>query len=425
MKVHRRLLGLAGVCAATGGAVAVLATGAQAGHTRASAAAAPKQIVVGTLYASSGAYAADSLPQYDGVKFWVNQMNKSGGVYVAAYHKKIHVKLVAYNDQSSPTTAATLYSQLITQNHVNIMIPDFGSVLTAPAVSIAQDHHQLLFDATASGTVFFTPSNPYIVGSGIRNSAFWPQPLVQFLVAKHIKKIAILYDANDFDAAQAATLDHGLKAHGVTPVYYQSTATTTTTYGTLIDSIAATNPQAVIEFGYNTNDVPFLNTIPTSGHRFNMVFTVFPGQLPQLFQQEVGTKNLGYTYTYATPPLVPYPKVNLGLNTAQFSRAFKRAFRGVPVTYPAMAGYGTALIAQEALAKAPSFTQLAMRRAIGNESGKLTTAIGQFKITKDGEQEGEFLPVGQVFPSHGGTTIKVVYPTSMATTKAKYPAPKG
>ncbi|WP_249019072.1 ABC transporter substrate-binding protein [Conexibacter sp. S30A1] len=425
MKVHRRLLGLAGVCAATGGAVAVLATGAQAGHTRASAAAAPKQIVVGTLYASSGAYAADSLPQYDGVKFWVNQMNKSGGVYVAAYHKKIHVKLVAYNDQSSPTTAATLYSQLITQNHVNIMIPDFGSVLTAPAVSIAQDHHQLLFDATASGTVFFTPNNPYIVGSGIRNSAFWPQPLVQFLVAKHIKKIAILYDANDFDAAQAATLDHGLKAHGIRPVYYQSTATTTTTYGTLIDSIAATNPQAVIEFGYNTNDVPFLNTIPTSGHRFNMVFTVFPGQLPQLFQQEVGTKNLGYTYTYATPPLVPYSKVNLGLNTAQFSRAFKHSFPSVPVTYPAMAGYGTALIAQEALAKASSFTQLAMRRAIGNESGKLTTAIGQFKITKDGAQEGEFLPVGQVFPSHGGTTIKVVYPTSMATTKAKYPAPKG
>ena len=424
MKVHPRLMGLAGVCAAAAGVAGIAATQAQASHARA-ASRAPKQIVVGTLYSSSGSFAPDSVPELDGIKFWVNQMNKSGGVYVGAFHKKIHVKLVAYNDQSSPTTAATLYSQLITQNHVNIMIPDFGSVLTAPAVSIAQEHHQLLFDATASGTVFFTPGNPYIVGSGIRNSAFWPDPLVQLLVAKHVKRVAVLYDANDFDAAQAATIDRGLKAHGITPVYYQSIPTTTTTYGTLINSIAATHPQAVIELGYNTNDIPFLNTLTSSGQHFNMVFTVFPGQLPQLFQQDVGTKGLKYSYTYATPPLIPYKKVNLGLNTAQFVRAFKQNFRGVPVTYPAMAGYGTALVAQAALADAKSFTQLAMRRALGNASGKLTTAIGQFKITKDGAQEGEFLPVGQFFPTRGGTTIKVVYPTSLATTKAKYPAPKG
>ncbi len=422
MKVHHRLLGLTGVCAAAAGVVAVAATQAQAVHTRVSSKA-PKQIIVGTLYSSSGAFAPDSIPELDGIKFWVNQMNKSGGVYVGAFHKKIHVKLVAYNDQSSPTTAATLYSQLITQNHVNIMIPDFGSVLTAPAVAIAQEHHQLLFDATASGTVFFTPNNPYIVGSGIRNSAFWPDPLVQYLVAKHINKVAVLYDANDFDAAQAATINSGLKAHGITPVYYQSTPTTTTTYGTLINSIAATHPQAVIELGYNTNDIPFLNTLTTSGQHFKMVFTVFPGQLPQLFQQDVGTKGLKYTYTYATPPLLPYAKVNLGLNTPQFVRAFRKAFPSVPVTYPAMAGYGTALVAQEALDKAGLFTQLSMRRALANASGKVTTAIGQFKITKDGAEEGEFLPVGQYLPTRGGTTIKIIYPKSLATATAKYPAP--
>jgi len=424
MHVHRRLLRLAGVCAAGIAAGGVAATAAQAAHNRAMGKA-PKEIVVGTLYSSSGAYAPDSIPELDGIKLWVNQMNKAGGVYVGAYHKKIHVKLVDYNDQSSPTTAATLYSQLITQDHVNVLIPDFGSVLTAPAVQIAQEHHQLLFDATASGTVFFTPGNPYIVGSGIRNSAFWPDPLVKFMMSKHIKRIAILYDANDFDAAQATTIDNGLKANGITPVYYQSVPTTTTTYGTLISSIAATHPQAVIELGYNTNDIPFLNALTTSGQHFGMVFTVFPGQLPQLFQQDVGTKGLKDTYTYATPPVVSYKKVNLGMNTAAFSRAFRSAFHGTPVTYPAMAGYGTALIAQEALNQAKQFTQLAMRQALARESGKLTTAIGQFKITKDGAQEGEFLPVGQIFPAHGGTVIKVVYPPTLATAKAIYPAPKG
>ncbi len=104
-------------------------------------------------------------------------------------------------------------------------------------------------------------------------------------------------------------------------------------------------------------------------------------------------------------------------------RAFRQGFPSVPVTYPAMAGYGTALVAQEALDKAGLFTQLSMRRALANASGKVTTAIGQFKITKDGAEEGEFLPVGQYLPTRGGTTIKIIYPKSLATATAKYPAP--
>ncbi|HUY24591.1 MAG TPA: ABC transporter substrate-binding protein, partial [Candidatus Saccharimonadales bacterium] len=167
---------------------------------------APKQIVIGTLYAGSGSFANSSLPEYQGLKFWISQENAGGGVYVKAFNKKIPIKLVALNDQSSTTTATTEYEQLVTQDNINIFVPDFGSVLTLPAVTVAQEHHMLLFDQTATGSPLFTPGNQYIALCDLPLSAIWPDPLAHFILAKHISRVAILYGANDFDATQAAAV---------------------------------------------------------------------------------------------------------------------------------------------------------------------------------------------------------------------------
>ena len=112
----------------------------------------PKEITVGTLYASQGAFAVSSMPQYQGLQFWADQVNKDGGVMVKAYNRKIPVKIVAYNDNSTTATASTLYNQLITQNKVHILVSDFGSVLTSVAVPIAKNNKMLLFDPTGTGS---------------------------------------------------------------------------------------------------------------------------------------------------------------------------------------------------------------------------------------------------------------------------------
>ena len=63
-------------------------------------AAAPAEVKIGTLYASSGSFAVASQGQLEGLKFWAAAVNKDGGLFVKAYDKKIPVKIVAYDDQS-------------------------------------------------------------------------------------------------------------------------------------------------------------------------------------------------------------------------------------------------------------------------------------------------------------------------------------
>src|SRR6202035_4080936 len=130
---------------------------ASATATSVQAADAPAEIKLGTLYASSGRYASISLPVHNGLKLWIDQMNANGGAFVKAFNKKIPLKLIAYDDQSNTATAATLYNQLITQDKVDILISDSGSVLTPVAVPIAHDQKKLLIDQTGTGANFFAP----------------------------------------------------------------------------------------------------------------------------------------------------------------------------------------------------------------------------------------------------------------------------
>ncbi len=403
---------------------AACGSGSSSASSGSSASQAPSDITVGTLYSGSGSFADQSMPEYNGLKFWISHENSKGGVYVAAYKKRIPVKLVAYNDQSSPATAATLYDQLITQNKVNIFVADFGSVLTAPAATIAEEHHMLLFDQSGTGTNFFTPGNPYIVLADLPTSALWPKPLVAFLVKNKISKVALVYGSNDFDGSQDTTIVNGLKAAGITPVYNQAVPTTTSAYGTTISAIAATHPEAVVELGYANNDIAFLSNLQSSGTHFNMVFTVFPGQLQQLLEKNVGEAGMAYSYTYAAPPLISYNSVNLGMGTTAFEAAFQKQYPG-PVNAPEVYGYHTGLTIQLALNHANSLSQLSLRSALMAESGKVTTLEGLFKLNSQGAQIGELLPVAQLMPTQGNanTSVQIVYPSSQATAKAVYPAP--
>ncbi len=384
---------------------------------------APSVIKIGTLYASSGPFAVASKGQFQGLQYWAAATNKSGGVFVKAFNKKIPVKIVAYDDQSSTATATTLYNQLISQDHVDLLVADFGSVLTSVAIPLATEHHMLLIDPTGSGANFFTKKTNYLADVSIPASTVWPLPLGHFLVDHKIKRVAIIYGSNDFDASQAETLKSTLAAGGIKPVYYHGVPTSESNYTILLHTIAAHNPDAVIELGYAPNDIAFLHALAGSGLHFKMTFTIFPGQLLALMEKNVGAKTLAYTYTYPTPPLVAYDKTTLGPNTPTFVQQFTAAQKAAPNFLDA-AGYNTGLIMQQMLATAPSFTQLAFHQALMDMSGKTTTLLGEFKIDANGAQLGQLLPVAQLVPSGKSVAPVVVYPQDKATGKAIYPAPR-
>ena len=388
-------------------------------------------ITVGTLFASTGTYATSSQLQFAGLKFWAQQVNAQGGMYIKPLKHKERVKIVAYDDQSNPATATTLYTQLLNQDHVDVIAADFGSVLTAPAVTIAKNQKHLLFDTTGTGTTFFSNGpNPYLVLTSQPVSSVYATPVAPFLKKLGATKIAILYCQNDFDQAQAEAIQSGLSKLGITPVYYQGVPTSQADYSTLIQSIKSTNPDAVIELGYANNDIAFLNELKATGTHFNAVFTPGFGQLVNLFATDVGAATLNYTYSYTEPPTLRNNVVNEGLPMNQFLTAFAPG-QTSQVAFMNVAGYQTGLVIQAAFAHATSMSQLGIRAGITAVNGKLKTLDGTFAVNKTGAQVGIRFPIEQAVPSASsanGFSLQTVYagiPSQQKFVKATpiYPAP--
>ena len=405
---------------------AVLALG-----TQAFAADAPAEIKIGTLYASSGRYASISMPVHSALKLWVEQKNAEGGVYVKAFDKKIPIKLVAYDDQSNTATAATLYNQLVTQDKVDMLVADSGSVLTAPAVTIARDHKMFLFDQTGTGASFFSKDNPYIALMADPVSTIWPKPVADFIThdgpSLGIKKVAILYSTNEFTGTQANAVRKFIKDSGapIEIVYDQGIPTETTNYTVIINNILAKEPDAVIHLGYAPNDIAFLRNVQDVGAKFKMLFCIYPGLETELLEKNVGAKGLQHVFTYVPPQELEYP-VNFGMKMADFKKAWDAKYKDgkVEFGFNSVAGYTTALVLEKTLSVATSLDQMELRKAVFSLSGQLKTLDGTFALDEMGGQVGELTPLGQLeLNEHGHIKFVSIYPHETATGKPVYPRP--
>lgn len=395
------------------------------------AADAPAEIKLGTLYASSGRYASISMPVHDGLKLWIDQKNAEGGVYVKAFDKKIPLKLVAYDDQSSTATAATLYNQLITQDKVDILVSDSGSVLTSVAVPIARDHKMFLIDQTGTGANFFTPDNPYIALMADPVSSIWPKPLADFLTRDGpglgIKRIAMLYATNDFTGTQANAVRKFIKESnsGVELVFDEGVPTETSNYTVLLNNIRASNPDAVLHLGYASNDISFLRNVQDSGIKFKFLFSIYPGIETELLEKNVGNKALNYVFTYVTSMDIAYNN-EFGMSLKEYSDAWHKKYADshVEFGFNSIAGYTTGLVLEKALATTDSLDQLELRKAIFSLSGKLKTLDGTFELDANGGQIGELTPLGQFIAGEDDhLKLVTVWPHELANGKPVYPRP--
>ncbi len=392
---------------------------------------APVEIKIGTLYASSGRFASISMPVHDGLKLWLEQKNAEGGVFVKVFNKKIPLKLIAYDDQSNNATAATLYNQLITQDKVDILVSDSGSVLTSVAVPIARDHKMLLIDQTGTGANFFTPDNPYIVLMSDPVSSIWPKPLADFITHDGpklgIKRVAILYSTNDFTGTQANAVRKFIKESnsGVEIVYDEGIPTETSNYTVLLNNIRATNPDAVIELGYAPNDIAFLRNVQDSGIKPKFLFCIYPGLETELLEKNVGATGLNYVFTYVPSSEIAY-EASFGMPLKDYKAAWDKKYAGSKVDFGfnSVAGYTTGLVIENALAAANSLDQLELRKAIFSLSGKLRTLDGTFELDTNGAQIGEITPLGQlILDEHEHLKFVTVWPHDVATGKPVYPRP--
>ena len=111
--------------AASATALAVAACGTTSASTTASSSAQP--ITVGISLPLTGSFAADGQATDNGYKLWASDVNKDGGLLGRP------VRLKILNDNSNEKLVTSQYTQLITQDNVDLTLAPFSTLLTSDA----------------------------------------------------------------------------------------------------------------------------------------------------------------------------------------------------------------------------------------------------------------------------------------------------
>jgi branched-chain amino acid transport system substrate-binding protein len=129
------------------------------------AVAGPTEIIIAGTHPTTGPFAGFGVGGEWGEKAATADVNAEGGVYVKELGKKLPIKLILANSESSPEKAGALLEDLIINGKANFLASANQPLPTEIPMAIVADKYKIPFT---------TGGNPYEPWLGVRNSATPP-----------------------------------------------------------------------------------------------------------------------------------------------------------------------------------------------------------------------------------------------------------
>ena len=174
----------------------------------------------------AGGFAPDGQATQRGYELWASDVNSHGGLLGRP------VKLIILNDKGDPPTDAKNYETLITQDHVDLTLAPFSSLLTAGAAAqVTERHGYVLAAGSAAAPTVYGLHDHYLFSTNVPASDEMI-PFAQWLVTRHGHPVTAAYPMVDdpFADPPVQTVQKFLSHHGVQTVYseppYPATVTT-------------------------------------------------------------------------------------------------------------------------------------------------------------------------------------------------------
>ena len=155
-----------------------------------------KPIVIGGTLGLTGNFAEPSTDYKAVYDRWLEQVNKKGGLLGRP------VKMTIYNDESTPTVAQSLYSRLLDQDHVDLVLAPYTTFIGGAIVPIVLSHQKLLFNGGFVGINIFKNAKGSVIGSYTYQEPDYTRGLFDLIKGlpgdKRPKRVAIFTAQNPF-----------------------------------------------------------------------------------------------------------------------------------------------------------------------------------------------------------------------------------
>jgi len=161
---------------------------------------APDQIVIGAVLPLTGEESRIGGYFKLGYELAVKEVNDRGGLLIRAYHRRLPVKLIVYDDKTDPATSRNLYERLAVQDHVDAMLGGYSTDLVQAQTVVPQQHGIPYVNGGGAATAIYSRGFTTIFGllSSIQHLAFSECDFIEAMQAQgklpKPLKMAVVYE---------------------------------------------------------------------------------------------------------------------------------------------------------------------------------------------------------------------------------------
>ena len=118
------------------------------------------EIVLGSAISLTGKYTTNGRHTKNGYDLAVNLINAKGGISVAGKNYKL--RIIYYDDESTPAKAAQLAKRLITKDKVKFLLGPYSSGLTKAIAPVTEKYKIPMIEANGASRSLFTQGYKYL-----------------------------------------------------------------------------------------------------------------------------------------------------------------------------------------------------------------------------------------------------------------------
>jgi len=222
-------------------------------------------IKIGYSMSLTGGLAANGRSALLAQHVWEEITNAKGGMLGRP------VKLIYYDDKSSPSDIPPIYTKLLDVDKVDLIIGPYGTALTAPAMPIIIQRKKAFIGllALAVNSDFNYPNYFVMIPSGPDAKAAFTKGFFDAALSQDPKPqtVAIVAADQEFARNAADGARENMKEHGLKPVYERAYPPATLDFAPIVRAIAVANPDLVVVCSYPSDSVGMVRAVNELGFK--------------------------------------------------------------------------------------------------------------------------------------------------------------